>query len=109
MWRKQTKRSAKLEHSWQGETHLNSIINIFINIKDIESTKQKEEPSENIKEPLEIKNTRAEVKTSIKKLKYKVEGISKEVEEKKDRKYNKIISQEVQPLNSRKSGTRVKN
>ena len=60
-----------------------SIINIFINIKDIESTKQKEELSENIKEPLEIKNTRAEVKTSIKKLKYKVEGISKEVERKK--------------------------
>lgn len=64
MWKKQ--RNIKLEHFGVGEKHLNSIINIFINTDDIAPTKQKEEHSENIKEPLEIKNTRAEIKTSIK-------------------------------------------
>lgn len=58
------------------EKHLNSIINISINTSGIAPAEQKLRGSENIKEPLEIKYIRAEIKSSIKEFL----SVSKEVE-----------------------------
>jgi hypothetical protein len=53
---------------WQGENHINYIINIFVNTSDVAFPRQKQEHSENIKEPLKIKNRLREIKTQMQNL-----------------------------------------